>query len=235
MVSELVGDRPGAVTDLSPAAVAALLEAELTAAYERPNGRIAPERELAARFGLTRAAIRRWLDDLERDGRVARHVGRGTFVLPPREPADSTSGTVDTSPAEIMAVRLLLEPQLLGPAVANATGSDLSEMRRCLEQSEAARTFEEFEHWDSKLHAAIAAASHNRLLIRLFTVMNEARNHPLWGTAKRRSFTAERRNDYECDHRAIVDALEDRDGTAAADSMRRHLQRIRTALLGDEA
>jgi DNA-binding FadR family transcriptional regulator len=238
LVSEIVAPpRTAADPDLPAGAVAELLDAELAAAHERPSGRIAPERELAARFGLTRTAVRRWLDDLERDGRVTRHVGRGTFVLRPADAVveGNSSGPTDTSPAEIMAVRLLLEPQMLGLAVANATGADVAEMRRCLAASEAATTFEEFEHWDSLLHASIAQASHNRLLIKLFTVMNEARNHPLWGSAKRRSFTPERRTEYEGDHRELVAAIEDRDTAAATGVMRRHLQRIRGALLGDEA
>ena len=143
-----------------------------------------PERELAARFGLTRASVRRWLDDLERTGQVTRHVGRGTFLVPEVAP-----DPVLTSPAEIMAVRLLLEPQMLGLAVANATAADIDEMRHCLKEGETAAGFEEFEVWDSRLHVAFASATHNRLLIRLFTTMNEARDHPLWGSAKRRSFT----------------------------------------------
>jgi GntR family uxuAB operon transcriptional repressor len=233
VVSELVDPADRVERDLSPAAVAALLVGELDAAMQSPSGRIAPERELAARFALTRAAVRRWLEDLERDGRVTRHVGRGTFVVSPAEPdLAPDSPPLDTSPAEIMTVRLLLEPQMLGLAVANATVSDIAEMRRCLAESEAAGSYEDFEVWDSRLHTAIAHSTHNRLLIQLFAVMNEARNHPLWGSAKRRSFTPERRAEYEGDHRDLVAAIDDRDNDQAATVMRRHLQRIRGALLG---
>jgi len=97
---------------------------------------------------------------------------------------------------------------------------------------EAAPGFEEFEAWDSRLHEAFAAATHNRLLVQLFTTMNEARDHPLWGKAKRRSFTAERRAEYQLDHAELVAAIDDRDAEAAAAVMRRHLLRIRGALLG---
>jgi DNA-binding FadR family transcriptional regulator len=208
-------------------AVGQVLAEELVAARSRSDGRLAPEREIAARFGLTRASVRRWLDDLERTGQVTRHVGRGTFLAPEAAP-----DPVMTSPAEIMAVRLLLEPQLLGLAVANATSADIEDMRRCLKEGEAAPGFEEFEAWDSRLHEAFAAATHNRLLVQLFTTMNEARDHPLWGKAKRRSFTAERRAEYQLDHAELVAAIDDRDAEAAAAVMRRHLLRIRGALLG---
>lgn len=210
-----------------PATPSELLEAELAAARLRPSRRLAPERALAARTGLSRTAVRRWLDELERAGRVTRHVGRGTFVMPSESPVH-----LDTSPAEIMAVRLLLEPQLLGLAVANATGGDIAEMRRWLALGEAAESYDEFERCDSRLHGAIAASTHNSLLIRLLNVINDSRDHPLWGTAKRRTFTPQLRHDYEADHRQLVDAIDDRDAEQAALVMTRHLQRIRTALLG---
>jgi GntR family transcriptional regulator, uxu operon transcriptional repressor len=142
---------------------------------------------------------------------------------------EAAPDSLQTSPAEIMAVRLLLEPQMLGLAVANATAADIDEMRHCLKEGAAARGFEEFEIWDARLHAAFANATHNRLLVQLFTTMNEARDHPLWGSVKRRSFTDERRSEY---HQDLVDAIDDRDSEAAASVMRRHLLRIRGALLG---
>ncbi len=216
--------------DLSAPAAAELLQRELTAARSRPDGRLAPERELAARFSLTRNAVRRGLDDLERAGRITRHVGRGTFVVPDPQP-----DAQETSPAEIMAVRMLLEPQMLALCVANATASDIAEMRRWLALGESAATFEDFERCDARLHAAIANSTHNRLLMQLFATMNEARDHPLWGSVKRRSFNAERRAQYETDHRELVDAIDDRDAEGAAAVMRRHLSRIRGALLGAEA
>jgi DNA-binding FadR family transcriptional regulator len=215
-------------TDTEPSPTPAeLLEAELAAARLRPSRRLAAERVLAARTGLSRTAVRRWLDELERAGRVTRHVGRGTFVLPTESAAH-----LETSPAEILAARLLLEPQLLGLAVANATGNDIAEMRRWLALGEAADSYDEFERCDSRLHGAIAASTHNSLLIRLFNVINDSRDHPLWGSAKRRTFTPELRGDYQADHRQLVNAIDDRDPDRAALVMRQHLQRIRGALLG---
>jgi DNA-binding FadR family transcriptional regulator len=216
-----------AAEDSTPAEASGVLTTELEAARRRPSGRIPPERELAARHGLSRTVVRRWLDRLERSGQITRHVGRGTFVTRARQ-----AEAADTSPAEILAVRLIVEPQMLGLAIANATARDIAEMRHCLAESEAAGSYEEFERWDSGLHAAIAASTHNTLMIRLFTVMNEARHDPLWGSAKRRSFTPQRRAEYEQDHRELVDAIDDRHLDRAATVMRRHLQRIRTALIG---
>ena len=46
--------------------------------------RLPPERELATAYGCSLITIRRALDELSREGRLQRHRGRGTFVLPPR-------------------------------------------------------------------------------------------------------------------------------------------------------
>ena len=48
------------------------------------GGRLPPERELARLYGCSLITIRRALDELSREGRLDRHQGRGTFVLPPR-------------------------------------------------------------------------------------------------------------------------------------------------------
>lgn len=61
-----------------------------------PGDRVPPERELAQRYGCSLITIRRALDELSREGRLQRHQGRGTFVLPPRlerDIADSMSFT----------------------------------------------------------------------------------------------------------------------------------------------
>lgn len=195
--------------------------------------RLPPERDLAARLGLGRSAVRRALAVLEQQGKITRHVGRGTFV---------TSGVAqlrpemlqETSPAEIMAVRLLIEPQMVRLAVSSAAPTDVQTMHRCLAMGEAATTYEEFERWDSALHRAIAVATHNSFLLEIFSAMNAARTQPLWGSVKQRTFTSSRRREYEADHRRLVEALTERDGDAAQAVMRGHLLRIRSALLGTD-
>src|SRR5262245_52937706 len=44
------------------------------------EGRMPPERTLAAELGVGRRSLRRALDVLEQEGRISRHQGRGTFV-----------------------------------------------------------------------------------------------------------------------------------------------------------
>jgi DNA-binding FadR family transcriptional regulator len=176
--------------------------------------------------------VRRALGILEADGRIVRHVGRGTFLA---EGPEGPDGAAATSPAEIMAVRLLIEPRMMPLAVAAATSADFAEIERCLAKGDEAASYEDFEVWDAALHRAFAAATHNTLLSRVMRMINEARDQPLWGTLKRRSSTPERRDAYRSDHRAIAEALAERHVEAATEAMRRHLLRVRANILGDHA
>ncbi|GAA4705916.1 FCD domain-containing protein [Pseudonocardia yuanmonensis] len=196
-----------------------------------PGSKLPTERALVERLSAPRGAIRRALEVLERDGVIIRHVGRGTF-LTEAAVAQVDGAPADTSPAEIMQVRLLLEPQVAALAARVGTQADLDRIGECLAGGGASDDFEGFESWDAKLHRAIAKAAHNGLLMNMFDVLNTARALPVWGTLKRRTSTPERRRCYHDEHTAIVDALRDRDPDGAEAEMRRHLQHVSDNLLG---
>jgi GntR family transcriptional regulator, uxu operon transcriptional repressor len=212
-----------------------LLDESVAAGTLGTGAKIPTERELCDTLQASRTAVRAALAELEREGRITRHVGRGTFLAEleadPGLPAVAR-GAVQTSPAEIMATRLLLEPEIAALAARHATQADVDHIHHCLHRGNATATYEEFEAWDSALHRAIAAAAHNGLLLRLFDTMNAARDLPVWGSIKRRSATPERRRGYECSHGEIVAALVERDPETAREQMRGHLVDVRTNLLG---
>jgi DNA-binding FadR family transcriptional regulator len=189
-----------------------------------PGLKLPTERELVDQLAAPRSAVRHALAALERDGLITRHVGRGTFLA--ETAAGRLSVPPDSSPAEIMQVRLALEPQIAPLAAKAATQRDLELITHCLERGGSVSDFESFESWDVVLHRRIAEATHNGLLLSLFESMNAARELPVWGSLKRRSSTPERRRRYHDDHAAIVHALHDRDANVAGERMRDHLVRI---------
>jgi DNA-binding FadR family transcriptional regulator len=196
-----------------------------------PGSKLPTERDLVERLAAPRSAVRRALDALERDGLVVRHVGRGTFLTEAAAPPLG-SAPADTSPAEIMQVRLLIEPPVAAHAARVATQADLDRITECLHAGGQADDFEGFETWDARLHREIALAAHNGLLMNMFDVMNTARALPVWGSLKRRTSSPERRRCYHREHTAIVDALQDRDPDGAQQCMRAHLENVSDALLG---
>lgn len=197
------------------------------------NSRLPPERQLTEDLGLSRSALREGLGVLEAQGRIWRHVGRGTFVgnrqLDP--PASLSVITSHTSPTEVLEARLLIEPLLARLAALRATDADIVHMEHLLEKSEAALDPKTWELWDGRLHRMVAEAAHNRLLLSLFDAFNAMRTQKTWGQLRQAALTPERREAYCRHHRAYVSAIAKRDPPRAEELMRRHIEAVRAGLL----
>lgn len=200
-----------------------------------PGYKLPTERVLEVEFGVARNTLRKGLKTLEDAGKIVRQVGRGSFVAAsPGVMANQPSlleRVIGASPAEVMEVRLLLEPWAASIASVRATASDLTKMRECLEKALAAPDIPTFEVWDSELHGAIIAAAKNDLLETLYEAINAARHQPEWMKLKSRIVTDERRKVYQSQHYGIVEALYERDAAKATDLMRDHLFSVRDDLL----
>jgi len=205
------------------------------------------ERELAERFGTTRATVRQALVILESEMRVTRHVGRGTFisddgagqarpngngaVVARLDPPPRREGT---SPAQLMEARHLLEPHLAELVVINATEHDLAHIREICAGQRAGDAFEVFEASDIAFHRAIAEATHNDLVVAIAEQILQARRNPEWQKLKKSVSrrNRERRASAIREHQRIVEALDARNAAAAATAMRKHLNQVRFNLLG---
>jgi DNA-binding FadR family transcriptional regulator len=198
-----------------------------------PDGRLPTERELSKRFAVPRNAVRRTLAQLEAEGAITRHVGRGTFLAraAPRKAGEIATDSVShTSPAELMEARLRIEPALAELIVTNATPADFDRMELCLDKAERATSLDEFELWDAALHQALATATHNRFVTRILDMVAAVREQSEWGKLKDRIVTPERRLRYQEEHRAIVGALKARDAERAREAIVAHLQHARRNL-----
>jgi GntR family uxuAB operon transcriptional repressor len=202
----------------------------------RAGDRLPTERELSEHHGVSRTTVRKALLDLKQQGLIEQTVGSGTFVteqvgvrLGQRVQQDSSQ---HTSPAELMEARLAMEPAIIEMAIRNANQADLQRMEACCANAESAETLEAFEHWDAELHQAIADAAHNSFVANVFQLMKTVRAQGDWGQLKKKSVTPERRLAYQAEHRAIVDALRDRDAVRARDLTLAHLLHVRQNLLG---
>jgi len=221
-------------TATSGNAVQSYLEAKIASGELAPGDKLPTERALVERFGVSRNTVRGALKVLEERGKITRMIGRGTFVTG-RQPKDQRTFPPvahDASPAEVMEARLMLEPAVAEVLVTRANGSDLAYMETCLERAEAAPEWREFEKWDAALHATMVRATRNQFLIDVFERIDEARRQSEWGKLKRASLTAERRQAYQHEHRAIVKALRERDGSLARKLVEKHLLHVRRNLLG---
>lgn len=209
---------------------------------EWPVGTQLPtERVLAAECGVARNTLRQALDRLTAEGLLERRVGQGTFVREATAPGIAGLGRIATgrrmreaSPADLMEVRLIIEPQVAALAATRASAEEIARLSEALRNSLAARGLAEFEYWDAKLHLAVFEAARNGVLIDYCLAINAVRDEPAWYQLKKRSVTAETRSRYDSQHSDLVAAIRDRDGDRARAAMRAHLITVRGNLLGED-
>lgn len=214
--------------------IAGALKKRISSGEWASVGRMPPERDLASEFGVARNTIRRAVSLLEEDGMVTRQNGRGTFLQP--EKLDTLSSAVarmeGTSPADMMEIRLLLEPSAAQFAATNASTSELAAVREAHLVAADSTDMPIFEHWDAEFHNRIFACSRNDFLKEIHNVMRILRNQSPWFDMKKRSFSEERRQIYCIEHGAILDALMQRDPDGARLAMLAHLTTVKNNLLG---
>jgi DNA-binding FadR family transcriptional regulator len=212
------------------------LLANLRSGHWRAGERLPAERQMMESYRVGRSTVRRVLTQMKEMGLITQAVGRGTFVahnVAENLPAYD-SPALFISPAELMEARLVFEPALIDLVIRNANTSDFTAMEECCINAEAADTIEQFERWDGALHKAIAAATHNNFVIGVFNLINDVRERSEWGLLKKKSLTAERRNAYQREHRALVAAFRERDAATAREAIAAHLTHVRQSLFNHE-
>lgn len=192
------------------------------------DGRLPTERHLAAELGAGRASVRRALDRLEAEGLIWRRQGKGTFAGQPPDPTEELAAQIasDVDPLSAMEARLCIEPALADLCARRATGEDVVRLRKLAERTHDADDSDSAELWDGALHRAIARIAGNRLMLTAFTLIDEVRMGEDWQEKRHRARTPQTRAFYDAQHQKIIDAIDARDGAAAARAMREHLETL---------
>ncbi len=200
-----------------------------------PGSQLPTERALANSLDLSRSTVRSALSLLEAVDVVSREVGRGTYLkydpLAAMVNLDSDEATSlailnDIGPGDVMAARQAFEPMAMYIAVVEATESDLDEIAQCVAACERANDYDEFETWDLAFHRSLIEATHNPLLLRMYGLIETARQGDLWGSMKRRGDSYDRRHRSYVQHANIYEALRNRDGLGAQEAMSAHLEYV---------
>jgi GntR family transcriptional regulator, L-lactate dehydrogenase operon regulator len=130
-----------------------------------PGGRLPTEREMAARFKVSRVTVREAIGALKQAGYVESHRGRygGTFVTravprPSRRNAKQLAQEMGSALDDALTMRYVLE---VGAAEAAAlrtlTDQDRNYLQQRLKEATGA-SLEDFRRHDSRLHLAVAEA-----------------------------------------------------------------------------
>lgn len=198
-----------------------------------PGDRLPPERELAARLGVSRASLAQALVALEVLGVISVRHGDGALVEQTAVDRQVVTALRDhrNRLPDIIEARTALEVHLATLAAVRRTDEDLRAIDEALRTMAAdvgagGRGVE----GDELFHAAITAAGHSALLARLMGEISE-----LIRETRLESLTQPGRPATSlAGHRRIADAVRARDPEAAAQAMRDHIRIVSDiALLQD--
>jgi len=186
--------------------------------------KLPPERELANMFGVSRNSLRQALKVLQVMGLIQQRTGYGTYLsLEPshilREPMRFLLLVDPVSPAELLEVRLIMEPELAAKAAERATLADLLEMETCLVRMEqAGEDREKLIDADVDFHRTIFRAAGNRLTETMFTVIHKSLMSSIMRTSRmaKAGYVANL-------HRPVYRAVFERDSSKARMAMVQHL------------
>jgi DNA-binding FadR family transcriptional regulator len=204
--------RRGAVAD-----VQARLQAQIAAGDYKPQGRLPSESELCKSFGVSRPVVREALMSLQALGLTTSQAGIGTFVVSDRVRVPLLLGRY--SPAHVREVRRHIEVPAARLSAERRSDRDIGEMAAILARMDDADNPARRNQLDASFHIAIARSSANPLIVKLVEDLRSVlEEHSL--AAARAPY---RRRAASTEHRAIYDAIVDRDSDAAATAMEAHL------------
>jgi GntR family transcriptional repressor for pyruvate dehydrogenase complex len=149
------------------------LELELLSDRPAAGTQLPPERELAARFGVSRPMIREVLRSLEERGLIVVAPGRGSFIRDfhwedAARPLDSIYRRREPTPRDLVQARMMLERETVSLAAEHAAEEDVGLMTDALTRFEASREVVSRARADVDFHAGVARASHNPVIETMF-------------------------------------------------------------------
>lgn len=206
------------------------IESRILSGDLKPGDRLAPERELAEQFGVSRTAIREAVKALTLKGLVEVLPGRGTFVInsTPQALRHSLDLMIKFDGAEgirsLVEVREILEPEIAALAASRASDEQVAAMQEIVSMMDATiEDIDPFIEADLDFHLTLAESTRNLLIPTLVdTLVALLREH------RKRIALVEggiiRAQDH---HKHIMQAVVNRNPEGARQAMRAHLQQIR--------
>lgn len=193
----------------------------------RPNETLPPERELAIRFGVSKAAIREAGKVLAAKGLLTIRQGGGTSVNPPvrwnvLDPHILMHSRPRATFQDLLVVRRILEPEIAAIAAQDRDPESLDTMNEAVTLGMQVTSSQEHVRWDMEFHELLAAATGNPIMVILVKSIGQ-----LLRTSRQTLFdvpgSVERSVHH---HRKIYDAVAAGDSELARTEMLTHLQQV---------
>jgi DNA-binding FadR family transcriptional regulator len=195
------------------------------------GGRLPPERELAERFDVSRPTIREAIIALETLEHVVVKTGSGVYVREHHTLLDHVYQSVTAF--ELTEARALIEGEAVALAAKMITDEGLEMLQTSLEDMAEENECGDLATGDAdrEFHHLIAEATQNKLLILMTDLMWQVRNNAPQVFRAYKSICEQDGEKRVEEHRAILDALLERDAEAARTAMHEHFARILNKLI----
>jgi GntR family transcriptional regulator, transcriptional repressor for pyruvate dehydrogenase complex len=194
----------------------------------RPGDKLPPERELAKMLGVSRSSVRDAIRGFELVGAVEPRSGAGTVL---REMStdwivDPVANVLAREPqllGDLLEFRKILESALAALAAKHASDKEIAGMEQILRRQEKTVSRGDIAiDEDCEFHYAIAKISENTVVLRvldaLMGLLRETRERSLQMEGHPQKSAA--------GHWRILSAIKRRDGAAAHNAMRRHIENV---------
>mgnify|MGYP001075740492 FL=1 len=204
----------------------------------RPGERLPSERDLAERLGVSRPSLREAVSDLSEKGLLTSRAGAGIYVADVLGSAFSPAlvklfSEHDEAVFDYLAFRRDMEGLAAERAARLGSDTDLAviaEIFAKMETAHAKRAPADEARLDADFHLSIIEASHNVIMLHMMRSMYELLREGVF--YNRQVMFKQRTNRAELldQHRAINDALQERDPKAARAAVEAHLDYVAGAL-----
>jgi GntR family transcriptional repressor for pyruvate dehydrogenase complex len=194
-----------------------------------PGDKLPPERELAEMFGVSRPSVREALNMLAAAGLVESYQGGGTVV---KSLVETTTGSplselikVESERAlDVIEVRKGMEAWTSFYAAQRALPDDIRKLEAIVGNME--RNLEDLkssEDLDANFHILVARATHNVVWLHLMQTIFDAMKEFQRGVWRAVYLTDEDHRILFAHHKAVFEAIRDRDSDRAREAMLAHL------------
>jgi GntR family transcriptional repressor for pyruvate dehydrogenase complex len=194
------------------------------------GGRFPAERELAAKFEVSRSTIREAMIALEVSGIVEIRSGSGIYAQDTRSDVDNSIITEDTpGPFEVLEARILIESEAAEIAAERISNNELHQLKELLTAMDLAidsDDIEEAERIDHAFHLVIIKATRNSALTPIYEWLWNIRESSAVSQQFHHKVREKGSTPSVNEHREVFDALMQRDGVKAKKAIKSHLSEV---------
>jgi GntR family transcriptional repressor for pyruvate dehydrogenase complex len=211
------------------------IEEQILAGVLRVGDRLPAERDLAARLGVSRPAVREAIRTLEAQGAVRASTGSGpdAGTVVSALPSEALNrllrlhvALTNFPMADVVDARVMLERSSASLAAVHASPDERVALARLLEEmDEEGVDRARFNELDTAFHIAIAEAGGNRLIADMTIAIRDSTRRPiLRGLEELGDRWPQVCDDLRAEHHRLLDAIDAGDGQLAADTVEAHIR-----------